>query len=269
MRDRSISGVKRFAPVVPVKLARALRERGLLGHYHLLLAHDVVAHAKEYQQVYNDGSADCRNNFIIMDNSVIELGQAVSPQMLKEACDIVNARVLALPDVLLNNRETFKSSISCYDAWWNEIDWDSIHPMVIPQGENFLDWCACVKSFARSGIASRCWVGIPRNVKEKLGVSRLIALQFVERFFMSQPPIHMLGFSDDLIDDLFSTRFGKGVMGIDSAVPIRQKHKLEMTQPDPGPRGDWWEKCNPKRLTNDQWDVIQHNMSVIRGYIEI
>ncbi len=259
----------KFAPVVPVKLAFQMRTKGLLGDYHLLLAHDVVKHADAYMNVYNDGTPECDANFIIMDNSVIELGTAVSVEMLQEACEIVNANVLALPDVLLEGDRTFAHSIDAFERWSDKIDFTKIKPMIIPQGGNFREWVSNLTQFAGHPVSKVCCVGIPRNVKEKLSVPRAAAAMAVQGT-LPTAGTHLLGFSNSLADDLFTLRTHPSIWGIDSAVPIRQQTLMNLQQSDPGPRGTWWEYMELRgvdNLTHDDWRRIEFNLDFIRRYI--
>lgn len=259
----------KFAPVVPVNLAFQMRTRGLLGDYHLLLAHDVVKHADAYYNVYNDQTPECNENFIIMDNSVVELGTAVSGGMLQEACEIVNADVLALPDVMLDSRETFVTSLKAFADWHEGFDFKKCKPMIIPQGRSFADWTGGVDAFSTHPISEVCCVGIPRNIKEKLAIARTAAVMYVHDL-IPKAGIHLLGFSNDLKDDLGTFKMCPYLWGIDSAVPIRQGHLIRMDQSDPGPRGDWWEhmtRVGVKRLDHDDWRIIEHNLDFVRKRI--
>ena len=260
----------KFAPVVPVNLAAAMRDRGLLGDYHLLLAHNVVEYPLAYENVYRDKTLETDANFIIMDNSVIELGTSVSVEILQEACEIVDANVLALPDVILDGIETFASSIKAFEDWSDKIDFTDITPMIIPQGKTISEWTCNLVRFAEHPISKVCCVGIPRNVKERLKTSRSTAVTSVQEI-LPDAGIHLLGFSDSLQDDLYTLRTHPSVSGIDSTVPIRQKFLMNLQQHDPGPRGTWWkymEQIGVDKLTHDEWRCIEFNLDFIRRHIE-
>lgn len=255
MRERKVQ----FAPVVPISIAQRLKDYGELGNYHLLLAHDVVAQPQAYADIYDDV-----NNFIIMDNSVVELKKPVDYEMLLSAGQIVNADCLVLPDHLLDGEATLLSHLEAL----NELDgrWHGSY-MALPQGHTFGHWVACAKDLLR--IEEIKFFGIPRNVKEKLHTSRAIALTLLN--MMDTDPdrrYHLFGFSDSLYDDLVTCYTAKvscgKVMGIDSTVPVRMGTNgvgLHPLQNDPGPRGNWWD--NPGNVN----DMVLDNLRDIRHWV--
>lgn len=215
----NLSNAPEFAPVVPIEVAKILSNpetgHNLFGNYHLLLAHDVVKHPNDYANLYGSPMM-----YKIMDNSVIELGSSVDGAMLLEACAIVNANVLALPDVLMDNSGTVHAAAEALSKWNLP---NNIVPMIIPQGQSPADWAACLKELVRiMDFAKRKFiVGIPKNYREKLGWSRCLAIQQVRLIAGRDTMVHLLGFSDDFFDDLYSASVNRDiVMGIDSAAPI-------------------------------------------------
>ncbi len=250
-----------YGPVCPLRVARELQSWGVLGNYHLLLAHDVVKDPKGYAEVYDDP-----NNFIIMDNSAAELKAPVDLEMLLEAGHAVNADCLVLPDFLLQKDATIKGHLDAVSTlegrWANDY-------MALPQGETFHDWVSCVNELVWALPKKARYFGIPRNVKEKLGTSRVEA---VKAIYMLDPiqtrKYHLFGFSDDLWDDLAAAHMkynGYGrIIGIDSAVPVRMGYNrvgLHPLQKDPGPRGDWWD--NP----GDFSPQVINNLTEMRAWL--
>lgn len=249
----------KFAPVCPVTIAAELRAWNNLGEYHLLLAHDVAANTSQYSTVY----AHDRwvQGTIIMDNSIIELGDAVDLKMIKLAADTVQANVVVLPDVLLDGQGTVDRITEALPIWRDAFDigkmssLDKLRFMFVPQGNTREEWIRCAQQLAR--VASNFdsgWWGIPRNYNQVLGLSRREACEIA---YMLQPswPIHLLGFSNDLADDFLCARL-PFVRGIDSAVPLRlgddsnpRPIELEM---EIEPRGDWWDYAtfNNQMITN-------------------
>lgn len=230
-----------FAPVVPIDIAAQMKEHRCLGSYHLLLAHDVVKHPKEYKEVYN---SDGFNHFIIMDNSVVELKKPVDLQMVYDACEIVNATCAVMPDYLLDGPATYKATMDASDKW-QSMSRKSM--MVLPQGKNVKEWIDTAENLLQHREFR--YVGIPRNVKEKLQLSRIDAVRIIHMMDLlrSTRRYHLFGFSNDLWDDIAAITENRDItqlMGIDSNVPIRQgclEQVIDMRQGDPGPRGDWWD----------------------------
>lgn len=251
-----------FAPVCPLPVARELKEHGLLGNYHLLLAHDVVKDPKGYAEVYSDPE-----NFIIMDNSAAELKAPVDYEMLLEAGFAVNADCLVLPDYLLESAKTYSAHMEAIEKlqgrWFNDY-------MALPQGEDMARWIWCAKELTYMMPKRVRYFGVPRNIREKLNVSRGYALQILN---MIDPVVtrkyHLFGFSNDLLDDIMSAHLKyttvPRLLGIDSAVPVRMGYNgvgLHPLQKDPGPRGDWWE------IPGEFNACVRMNLNEIRHWLK-
>ena len=221
------------------------------GAYHLTLAHDIVANAAEYHEVYvNELIANDRfARLVIMDNSCVELNAPVNTQMIKDAADIIRPNVIVLPDEYLDCRgtldSTYKGLLDLGQKNYNYSGVAQVEFMAIPQGNTWEQWVTCLEGILRLNPIK--WIGIPRNLQQNLGVSRFQAMRVVD-MMAPDKKMHMFGFSDNLEDDIMScwlaARMGLQLYGIDSNVPIRQGIQgkpIKLTQADPGPRGDWWD----------------------------
>ena len=248
----------KFAPVCPIHMYSELKEMGpeYFGNYFLLLAHDVVKHPKEYNEVF---CSDGEERMIITDNSVIELGTSVDSEILKEACNIVEAEVLAIPDVLEDGEATVKTAAEFICKWDPAGMAQEPELMFIPQGSDLDDYVGCVMNACDLDLPMD-WIGIARNTTGRIVKSRQ---QLIGFFTTLQPlsKLHLLGFSVDTVDDMLCAR-SPLVQGIDSAVPLRTAHPYVEGCPnilDPGPRGTWWEtgKLEKHQLNNvlviQQW----------------
>ena len=243
-----------FAPVVNVELAQQLKADGHLGSYHLLLAHDVVKRPLEYESVF----LNLPNKYIIMDNSSCELGKPVDIQTMKEARRIVGATVCVLPDIIGDARATMEATLGSYNAWYLA----GLGPfMVVPQGRNLQEFMLCVQSFKKL-LHVQAW-GVPRATVKSMG-TRMSALRVVVEHARAAQDIHLLGFSDNIFDDITCAK-QISVRGIDSNVPIRygrmglKLDELLLGNPQV-PRGESWEESNYNHL-------IGHNLQMVRKLI--
>lgn len=232
--------VTKFAPVAPPKMLQTLKEQSALGHYHLLLAHDVLAQADAYTDVFDDAV----EQFIIMDNSVVELGKPVSSDDMLAAVATIDANLVVLPDYIGDCVKTVIAAKEVADEWATR----GLEPfMAVPQGQNLAEMITCANHLMmHEGVTS--W-GVPRAAVATLGSrqSLITALHEIAPEFS----IHCLGFSDNLIDDIACAR-RECVMGIDSAVPIRlgligELITLDCSQEVPK-RGDYWETAERATL---------------------
>lgn len=234
----------KFAPVCPAHVYKQMVETGdpnVIGDYFLLLAHDVLANKEDYAELFANGGPLSKST-VILDNSVVELGDALTAELLFTAAEIVEADVLAIPDVLEDGVKTVERAKQFIKDWYkidgaNEVD---IQFMFIPQGKDLLDWEKCLAEAVKADIP-RDWIGIPRNTVPRIVKTRrdLIALA---RKYSQTSQVHLLGFSEDQADDVFCAKLTY-VRGIDTAVIFRIKELLKNPPQDPGPRGDWWENA--------------------------
>lgn len=221
----------RYCIVAPVHLLERLRDYDELGGYHLLLAHDVVKHPKRYADIFLNLPSNDR--FVIMDNSVVELGTAVDFGMVAEATAIAKPNCVVLPDAYLNCDKTIEQCRAALnDEWYEKLKTDLL---MIPQGLNMWQFAKCAEQFAEDPRI-KYW-GVPRNMVEQVGTRR-DAITLVNALNKHRI-IHMFGFSDNHIDDVICAQ-NPQVYSIDSAVPVRCQGRLSLTTKMPR-RGDWWE----------------------------
>jgi hypothetical protein len=260
-----------FANVVPPQVGRVLKEFGMLGDYHLLLAHDVVKRPKEYEELYQGAG------YVILDNSVIELGESVDIMMIAEAAEIVQPNVIVLPDVMKNYEGTIQLSGTFMERLMGlrQEEWPWIHSadkMGVAQGRNPNEFEWCTQELAMRGWAQH--IALPRLMVEVLGdrSNYVYHLWSVFHDTLSEDVarnmnLHLLGFSDNLDDD-FAAAQNSLVMGIDSAVPVRagiEKISFfnERDMRRLSDRGDFWE-IDVRQLDHFCWGYVQNNLDFIR-----
>ncbi len=268
-----------------VQLYKEMQERHKLGNYHLLLAHDIIARPSEYEAVFSKKNPYWRlQRTIILDNSVVELKDPmVDVKLIAEAARIVDANVIVLPDVYKKGPETMASIEAAVKPWAEYLDPilnKSYSFMVVPQGRTLEEFAKCAEYLSDIRgitIPNAGWWGIPRNMVEMTGYwaqfhpnparpeyadewvpgSRRLPLLMCARLAPHRA-IHMLGFSDSIIDDWDCVRnAGQFVRGIDSAVPLRAGSAgigMSWDLRHLGPREEGW-------LENAEYsDLMQRNI---------
>jgi hypothetical protein len=208
-----------FCIVAPHQLCEGLKKDNLLGTAHLLLAHDVVKYATAYHNLFHTDNMWSAHRLIILDNSVVETGNAVDLGMIKEAMSIVAPTCIVLPDVYEKVHETIISCDNAYDSWSALCVKTETTLMMCPQGRTLADFVYCAERFKRyEAFPFIQWWGVPRNLVKNVG-SRRDAIKILHAI-NSERSIHLLGFSDNMIDDVLCARLPE-VASIDSAVPLR------------------------------------------------
>ncbi len=247
--------MSKFAPVAPPLMLLDLKAKGALGDYHLLLAHDVVEQKELYKEVFSDLDED-QKPFVIMDNSVIELGEPVADNIMEEAVSIVHTDLIVLPDAIADPERTYEMSSKAALAW-SYLELPDF--MVVPQGNTIDEFTKSAEQLMTlPGV--RAW-GVPRHATSKLGSRhRLVYSLMILRPIFT---MHLLGFSDDIQDDVSVAR-AIGVNGIDSAVPIRLGLfglPFNMHMGSHPPRGNYWETAR------EATPQVLENLAKIRGWI--
>lgn len=249
----------KFAPVAPVQMLRDMLARGIFGDYHLFLAHHTVERKTEFDPLIGhltiQRELQYRTVTIIMDNSIVELGGAVDDDMIREAVLTAQGgraiytdrriRVIpVLPDVMGDGEATRELSEEAYIRWQDtQMPGESF--MLVTQGNCWEDFCRLVNHFFvenADAFPKIGWVGIPRLLLKSMN-TRWAAIHYIKAV-APHVKIHLLGFSDNIWDDVLCARV-KGVTGIDSAVPCRYNGLLTpITTPEAiGKRTpDWLEK---------------------------
>lgn len=231
----------RFAPVAPIQILEAMKMLGVLGNYHLLLAHHVLECPERFHDLFDPLTT--QSSTIIMDNSIVELGASENESKVLAACNAILAEsptpheiIPVLTDVMGDGAATRAASALSYEYWTGEID---LPLMVVLQGADWKDFCLTVDTFlANDDYPAITWVGIPRKLTENVG-SRQMAVQYV-RALRPDINIHLLGFSNDVVDDVICARM-ECVAGIDSAVPLRYNGIYTPTAEVPPRPADWFE----------------------------
>jgi hypothetical protein len=263
-----MNNMTQFAPVCPIHILEGLKEDGTGGMYHLPLAHDVLNHKERYKKFFGSlWEYNWQNPAaeVILDNSVIELGSAVDIDVIAKAAETVRASVIVLPDVLLNGAETIASCRTAAFSWTpilnGTLGKNNWTYMVVPQGKTIEEFTMCAEQLR--DIENTGWWGVPRNFRINNLGSRKLAVDICQMLNPDRK-IHLLGFSDDLIDDFLSAKHPR-VSGIDSAVPIRAasyKTEMSLTFGDKlPPRGDWWENAEYTPLMGDNVETVRRYLS--------
>jgi hypothetical protein len=206
-----------LAVIAPISLQVNLDLKyGLMGDYHLLLAHQVLANRQVYFDYYMALRRSGRDPVVIMDNSLVELGRALPADRLVEACVAVGARYLVLPDVMGDAFATVDKSMLAYRRLKDTELPEGLEFMIVLQGNTLSNAGWCMNQLTSGMGRDLAAICVPRVMTHQFG-SRLTAVKMVSK--ETGLPIHLLGFSGKLSDDIISA-FQPGVMGIDSAYPV-------------------------------------------------
>lgn len=204
-----------FAPIAPSSLTLKLDRLGILGDYHMLLAHDVLVYTATWETFYENLKEDGRIPFKILDNSLVEMGEPLGAESLSAASLTVGASCIVLPDKQHYYAESARLSVdSAYELSRQTLPGNCTF-MGVVQGNTIKELMECAQRLSRE-VTLLEYLAVPRVVTNTIG-SRV---EIVRRLSYDFPyRIHLLGWSDNIVDD-FETLKHVNVMGIDSAAPI-------------------------------------------------
>jgi len=256
----------RYSPIAPITLLEKMFEVErstdtlVLGNYLLLLAHDVLIHPERYENLIiavRDHYKGGEDTFIIMDNSVVELGNALNVEDVIEAACVVEANCIMTPDILGDSHGT-----QVLVELQKELLLECNFPLMrVPQGKNNAELVECVDwlrhHLPRGKYEWEYW-GIPRWISNELD-SRIPIVQYINTA-SEGARIHLLGCSDNYDDDMRSCWL-PDVMGIDSANPLIMGY-VGLSIDDGGwrhgERGKYWEYTELDALALENMDTIRN-----------
>ena len=230
--------MSKYAPVAPIALLEQLNRNGQFEDYHLLLPHEILKEPERYRELFYPNTSGKSDMFVILDNSVVELGAAVPLSMMFDAAEIVQPAVIVLPDVMGDAMNTVRASTAAANKWQRA----GLGPfMAVVQGRSIpeLIWCAS----QLSQIPNVEFWGAPRIVANEFGTRKVLdpILGMSIKPIDNQPKVHLLGMSHFYQDDIECASM-PGVRGIDSANPLVLGQNGDLIDNyQHVPRGNYWE----------------------------
>lgn len=200
-----------FAAVAPLSIHRALDEVGVLGSYQLLIASEILKDPEAHSTFWLARSAD---QYVIVDNGVIEEGFPLQTADLVRAARAVGANAIVLPDVIDDAKMTIKLSRKAAREY-AEVEESSRELIGVVQGRDPDECIDCGIALLEEVGVDR--LAIPRGLTKNLGTRVPLIAYFAETYGVL---MHLLGFSDSIEDDMASASSNKLVVGIDAATPV-------------------------------------------------
>lgn len=236
-----------FAPVGPLMALRRLAEADLFDGYHLLIAPMIIKQMSAFRHFFTE---DYPGQTIIVDNGVVELGYPLEPVQLYQAVRTVGATVVVVPDTIDDGKMTVKQARVAIPAY-RQLDPET-KLLGVAQGKTLEECIACARALVEEGVD---WLAASKYSTVNLG-SRINLVEALGEFGL---PIHVLGFSDNLMDDVLAATAHPMVQGIDSGMPVWAPKQLPAVPPNDEPlalnmgarpRSFWTEPSARNAVTN-------------------
>jgi hypothetical protein len=219
----------RFAPVCSAAIMHELINRGVEGNYHVVPA-SAVLEKPDAWRLFGHG------DFVMVSPSTTG-GRPLEPALVAEAAKTVAATAVLLPSYDGNMQLTVSMALEAAPHF------EGRALVGVIQGRTFEEYLDCAKTLA---IHCNCrHFAIPASAVQRAG-SRIFLARALDG------PVHLLGMSTSLADDIASAKFAEG---LSSDVPLRlgnEGRRLESLIKTPAGScpPEWWGRrcCCRKHL---------------------
>lgn len=182
-----ISNIK-HVPIVPINLLNVIEDNYTI---HMALAH-LTKHS-EYKDFYRKQSE--KGNFVILDNSIVELGKAVDIDYLLSVAQDIRAHELIFPDVFDDAEKTLQEAKKAMVKFKGITH---IRKAAVCQGKNLKEISNCAKELINLGIDTIC---IPKRSTLLNPNARAIITKSIDKLVgQSKVQVHWLGVWNNLIE---------------------------------------------------------------------
>lgn len=223
-----------------------------LPRINLLLSHQVL-NDKKYVEYYLKRKK--QGDYIVLDNSAFEFGEALSIDLLIRAIKITKPNEFVLPDVFFNKNESIRRSIEFIESF----SFGSLKYMGVVQGESLEDWLSCYKYFSENidifsiglgAIYTSKTIFGNKNINKIVSGREFLINELKERKILNQnKPHHLLGLGDSGHIEIEKLKKYKWIRSCDSsAAYIQARQGVEISM------NNEYSKIKEKINLNDKLD---------------
>jgi hypothetical protein len=227
-----------------------LRRYSAKSKYHLALAH-LIEDGNDYTKFYQERIES--GQFVILDNSVIELGHPVEYTDLHRAVKILNPTELVLCDFPKDPEQTYKWA--CHYGPQIKDEFPDMKLMAVPQwyGSKMVgNW---LKSYDElSALEYVDTIGVPKF----LGHDRPLVMAHLQEQRNPEVEHHLLGTYGNPAVEIATYSQYDWIRGIDSKAPVRYGQQGVLFHPMVGPLVEVRDRLAPMSFTdaNDPWPIV-------------
>lgn len=181
-----------FAPIAPVKYL------GQLDNSPVVMALTHLCDNEEYVAYYKKKSDN--GAFVMLDNSIIELGHAVSVEELLAAAEKIGAHEIIIPDSFKDAEGTLVLAEKYYTEVRKKFEG---RIMAVAHGNSALEWANCAKTLIKMGVDT---IGVPKVMTSIIGPhGRFECMKQLKKMkgITSAVEFHFLGIWSDILEVSF------------------------------------------------------------------
>lgn len=256
-----------IALIAPTSMLNALCS---VSKVQMCLAHRVLSDAV-YADFYKNARA--AGQTVVMDNSLWELGTAMSYEYLQGAYQLVQPDELIIPDVFRDGPATIKSWIN-FHRQGPEYVFEDVTQFVVVHGQDREEWLNTYDYFVEN-TAYGTTLGLPKVLDEIWSPGgRIGCVEFLEATnrVSENHNYHCLGIWDDPIEILLLGRHS-WIRSLDTALPIhagmggvRFHRTFGLSRKRPKRPHIYFEASLAEIEKTERWADIRHNVTLLQEW---
>lgn len=200
------------ACIVPISALSLIEDHS----YYLALAH-IALGSSAYASFYRSRS---KETFVILDNSVHELGKPLEPFLLAQAMQLTKPDLLVLPDNMWDPEENLALARTFLLSVPELADiFPRLQLMAVPHGRNASEYTCNLEALLDLSPSQYplTYVGLGK-IARRLGLRTILAKQAIS----AGKKVHFLGAWEDPVAELLEGKeLGEAVTGIDTSYVTR------------------------------------------------
>jgi hypothetical protein len=230
----------KFAPVLPVGLYWQMD----LGSYHMVQVHLIET---DKQRALFAGWSKRSDHLVIMDNGMIELGEAAAGTLLSTAA-LIKPDEIICPDAANDKDKT----IELCRTYVHECATCCKRVMLVPQGRDVVEWCHCCREMLSMTMTSTSVmpvsIGVTKLISQYPG-GRFAALAWLYNhidtygFEGIYENVHLLGLDIGVQEYMYLQAYFPQLRGCDSTWPYaaaRQGEYVHFSSVKPEMKEEYW-----------------------------
>lgn len=203
----------KVAIIAPVPL---LQKYATKSKYHMALAHLVLENAA-YASFYKACSK--MGDYVILDNSIIELGSALTIELIIKAAEMIGADEIILPDAYQDCAGTLQLVERALSRHSGKLKKYKL--MVVPQGKTMSEWLSCYGAITHN-FPMISVIGIPKSTSTFSDVADragLVQYLYAHGLVKYDKEYHLLGVYNNPIE-IARMSSHKWIRGVDTCLPV-------------------------------------------------
>lgn len=203
----------KFAVICPIPM---LHKYAVVSDYHMALTH-LVLQSTDYANFYKERRE--RGDYVILDNSLIELGEAAEIETVLKAAEIIKPNEVILPDCFRDGKRTLEMIDDAFH--WYGKEFAKYKCMAVPQGKCYIEWLTCHDILVQYPEIHT--IGIPKvtsSFPDLISGRYDLCCKLNNGKYEPTKEYHLLGVWNNPYPEISGISAYKWVRGVDTVLPV-------------------------------------------------